>query len=77
MDAFVKDGYFYICYNGRQALCMNMAALFAGYDPASTEADGGRILQEGERILFVPEGERMTLRAVCLIGCSAEENAER
>ena len=41
------------------------------------EADGGRILQEGERILFVPEGERMTLRAVCLIGCSAEENAER
>lgn len=41
------------------------------------EADGGRILQEGDRILFVPEGERMTLRAVCLIGCSAEENAER
>nr|WP_300878816.1 Ig-like domain-containing protein [uncultured Acetatifactor sp.] len=38
VDAFVKDGYFYICYNGRQALCMNMAALFAGYDPASTEA---------------------------------------
>ncbi|MCI9143170.1 MAG: hypothetical protein HFH87_11215, partial [Lachnospiraceae bacterium] len=30
------------------------------------EAEGGRILQEKDRILFVPEGEGMTLRAVCL-----------
>lgn len=30
------------------------------------EAEGGRILQETDRILFVPEGEGMTLRAVWL-----------
>ncbi len=41
VDAFVKDGYFYLCYNGEQALCMNMVTLFADYDPASSEVSIG------------------------------------
>lgn len=41
VDAFVKDGYFYISYNGTQALCISMASLFADYDPATTEVTIG------------------------------------
>ena len=37
VEAFVKDGYFYVKYNGKQALCINMVSLFQDYDPATSE----------------------------------------
>lgn len=37
VEAFVKDGYFYVKYNDAQALCINMVSLFQDYDPATSE----------------------------------------
>ena len=41
MEAFVKDGYFYVKYNGVQALCVSMISLFPEYDPVKSEVSVG------------------------------------
>ena len=54
VEAFVKDGYFYVKYNDAQALCINMVSLFQDYDPATSEiAIGiGSVYNNGNQARF-------------------------
>lgn len=40
VKAFVKDGYFYILYNDKEAVCVNMQSIFHGYTPDMKAAVG-------------------------------------
>lgn len=65
---FIKNTGAYLHIGGNKAgIRLKDGRLTYSYKGAEyvLEAEGGRILAEGERILFVPEGEEMALRAVC------------
>lgn len=54
VEAFVKDGYFYVKYNGAQALCINMLSLFPDYEQTKSEiAIGiGSVYNNGNQARF-------------------------
>ena len=54
VEAFVKDGYFYVKYNGAQALCINMLSLFPDYEQTKSEiAIGiGSVYNSGNQARF-------------------------
>ena len=41
VEAFVKDGYFYVKYNGVQVQCVNMLSMFPKYDPETSKVSVG------------------------------------